>query len=120
MFNGKKMRKLRNDLGLTQKELGKLVHVTNVSISGYEKNKRKPDVDTLTDIARCLNTTPNYLLDFDVEVTLNEEVDNTYNRLFVSEEDINVINELKKYEKLKNQIYGNPKKWFKDINNRYN
>ena len=120
MFNGKKLKKLRNDLGLTQKQVGELVHVSDVSISYYERNIKRPDIDMLSDLSRSLNTTPNYLLDFDVEVMLNEESDNSYNTTYVSYDDIKVLNELKKYDTLKNQIYSNPKKWFKDINNRYN
>lgn len=126
MLNGKKIKMLRKNLKLTQKELAKMVNVTNVSICGYEKNNRTPDIETLESIAKALNTSPNYLLDFDVEVTLmvDEDKDDSYNQeektIYVSNDDLKVLDELKKYNKLKNQIYSNPNKWFNDINKKFN
>ena len=120
MLNGKKIRKLRKDLGLTQKELAQIVNVTNVSISGYERNERTPDIDTLVAIARALNTTPNYLLDFDVEITvLNEEATDTYNE-YVSEDASRTLKELDKHEEAKRKIFNDPKKWFDAFDRKFN
>lgn len=124
-MNGKKMRELRKNLGLTQKELGKMVSVTNVSISGYEKNNRSPDIDTLSCIAKALNTTPNYLLDFDVELTVvNEDDENDENnelyKKYVSKDAIKVLEELDKHEETKNKIFNDPKKWFNAFDKKFN
>ena len=58
MFNGERLKELRTNMGLTQKQLGDLVNVTKVSICGYEKSNRTPNIETLIDLANILNTTP--------------------------------------------------------------
>lgn len=63
LMNGERLRELRKKSGLTQTQLGKLVNISNVSISGYENNTRLPDADVLSKIADVLNTTTDYLLD---------------------------------------------------------
>ncbi|WP_025727752.1 helix-turn-helix domain-containing protein [Heyndrickxia ginsengihumi] len=61
-FRGDRLKRLRINKKLTQEELGKIVNVTKVSISGYEKGKRSPDTETLNMLADYFNVTTDYLL----------------------------------------------------------
>lgn len=59
---GERLKKLRTSKRLTQEELGKIVHVSKVSISGYERGERSPDRETLTDLADYFEVSTDYLL----------------------------------------------------------
>lgn len=118
MFNGKRVKELRTNLGLTQKELGDLVNVTKVSICGYEKNNRVPNVETLIDLANVLKTTPNYLLDSEVSAKVMEDEEEYY--VSVSNDDIKILNEIKKYPELYNLIKSDPKRLIERINKKIN
>lgn len=58
---GGKLKKLRLDAGLTQKELGDLLHVSYQAVSKWERNLGLPDPSLFPEIARILKTTVNEL-----------------------------------------------------------
>lgn len=53
---GKKIRDLRNQYGLTQKELADRTELTKGYISQLENNQAVPSITTLLDILECLGT----------------------------------------------------------------
>lgn len=59
---GYRLKELRLSKNLTQQELGNIVHVSKVSISGYERGERSPDRDTLTALADYFEVSTDYLL----------------------------------------------------------
>lgn len=59
---GKRLRSLRKEKNLSQKELAERIGVSNVVLSRYELDDRKPDFDTLEKIADFFNVTIDYLL----------------------------------------------------------
>lgn len=59
---GERLKKLRNERKITQEELGKIVNVTKVSISGYENGNRNPDTETLQKLADFFNVSTDFLL----------------------------------------------------------
>lgn len=59
---GKRLKMLRAEKKITQEELGKVVNVTKVSISGYENGNRTPDTETLQKLADFFNVSTDYLL----------------------------------------------------------
>lgn len=61
-MDGERLKKLRTKKKLTQTELGKIVNVTKVSISGYENGNRSPDTDTLEKLADYFGVSTDYLL----------------------------------------------------------
>lgn len=61
-MDGSRLRMLRKERNLTQKELGKAIHVSKVSISGYENGERTPDTDNLRRLADFFDVTTDYLL----------------------------------------------------------
>lgn len=61
-FLGKRLKQLRIEKKITQLELGKIINVTHVSISGYESGNRFPDINTLERLADYFNVQTDYLL----------------------------------------------------------
>lgn len=58
-----KLRKIRNELGLTQEDVAKKIGVTRSAYTQYETGKRSPDLETLKLIARTFNVSIDFLLD---------------------------------------------------------
>jgi len=59
---GERLRDLRKNRSMTQEELGKIINVTKVSVSGYENGNRSPDTETLQKIADFFDVSTDYLL----------------------------------------------------------
>ena len=62
MTLGQKLKKLRNDKGLTQKELAEQLHVTFQTISKWESDKNEPDISTLKELSKFYGCSFDYLL----------------------------------------------------------
>lgn len=61
MYIGKKIRDLRREMGITQEELGRMLNVGKSTISQYENNINKPDLDMIKQIADIFNVSVDYL-----------------------------------------------------------
>lgn len=59
---GSTIKKLREQNNINQKDFAKKMNVSNVVLSRYESDERKPDYDTLQRIADYFNVTTDYLL----------------------------------------------------------
>ncbi|MEW5783651.1 MAG: helix-turn-helix transcriptional regulator [Bacillota bacterium] len=59
---GARLKKLRDEKGISQLELAKALNISNVMLSRYEKNKRSPDYETLNKLADFYDVTTDYLL----------------------------------------------------------
>lgn len=59
---GNKIKQLRLERDLSQKELGQILGVSNVTISMYENNDRQPDGETIKMLADYFRVTTDYLL----------------------------------------------------------
>ena len=55
---GKRVRKQRQLIGLTQQELADRAELTKGFISQLERNQNSPSIGTLLDIIQCLCTKP--------------------------------------------------------------
>lgn len=62
-MNGNKLKKLRENQGLLQKELADKIGISLSSISMYERGERQPDNETLKKISQYFNVSIDYLLD---------------------------------------------------------
>ena len=60
---GNRIRKFREEQGISQKELAKRIGVSNSRISNWEQGINRPDADFLADLCRALNVSPSILLD---------------------------------------------------------
>lgn len=107
MLIGNRLRKLRLEKGLTQKELGDLINVTKVSICCYEMGTRTPTLDTLMELERVFQVDLNYLLGNDKEVTDGKTKGR---RVKMATEEIKFIEEIRKYGNIYELIIENPKR----------
>lgn len=65
---GERIRKVRIQRGLTQKELAEMVGVDQTTISSYENGRRNIDLPTLSKIAKALHISLKDLVTSEVEV----------------------------------------------------
>ena len=61
---GQRIRAQRIRLGMTQEELAEALFVEKSTISYYENDKKEMRASGLAEMARVLQTTPNYLLGY--------------------------------------------------------
>lgn len=57
-----RIRQLREEKGLTQKELANEISVSQTAINYWENGKREPDFKTVKKIAEFFDTSPSYLM----------------------------------------------------------
>ena len=77
MTFGEKLKIARTEAGLKQAELAKQLNTTGNTISNWENNVSKPDVDTIEYICGALNVSPNFFF----QSESNEYDENTQNLL---------------------------------------
>ncbi len=61
---GQRIKAQRIRLGMTQEELAEALYVEKSTISYYENDKKEMRASGLAEMARVLQTTPNYLLGY--------------------------------------------------------
>ena len=71
MMFGERLRILRLEKGISQKELGKRFGVTKQTVSNWEIENVTPTLDMFQSIAQFFDTTPNYLLGYEVYTGLD-------------------------------------------------
>ena len=59
---GKRLRELREDKGLTQKQLASALQINSVTYLHYEKDQREPPLALLAQMAMFFDVTTDYLL----------------------------------------------------------
>jgi len=110
MFLGYRLRELRKEKNLSQEDLGKILGITKVSISGYEKGTRVPSMDILTKILDVFLVPADYLLGRE----LNAVCEDSNLAVSVSLGDIEIIRELRSDPVLYNEVSSNPKRYFQN------
>ena len=71
---GRKLRFLREQIGLTQEQLANKFNLMKSSISMYENNMRIPNVELIKELANFFNVSIDYLLDNATNNTKDEEL----------------------------------------------
>ncbi len=61
-FFGKRLKELRNEKELTQKQLAEILKTSKTTICQWETSKQEPDLNTLVRIADYFNICTDYLL----------------------------------------------------------
>ncbi len=64
---GSRIKRLRNDNGYTQDELGKKLNVTRQAVSSWERDRTEPDLDLIMNICNLFSVPLNYFQDETVE-----------------------------------------------------
>ena len=59
---GKRLSEKRKEMGMTQAELADQMHVTRQTVSRWEAGTVYPDIEKISDLARILNVSCDYLL----------------------------------------------------------
>ena len=72
IFN-KRLRSLREQHKISQKDFAEILGVSNVVLSRYENGERKPDYDMLIKIAEYFDVSVDYLLGKSNSVQLSDE-----------------------------------------------
>jgi len=62
---GIRLKKLRENRGLTQKEAAHLIGVSRTSVIGYETGEKTPKLSTLVRIAKVYRSSVDYILGID-------------------------------------------------------
>lgn len=108
----KRLKDKRKQLGLTQQQLGEKIYLSKGEICAYEKGKRIPPLDVLIRIANFLEVDFLWLIGMELEYNKNE--DKIVN---LSEDDLKIINALKKDSDLYEKFLNNPERTINQINN---
>jgi transcriptional regulator with XRE-family HTH domain len=87
---GERISELREQHGWTQEELATSVGITRAALSHYEKNRRKPDFETLTRLADLFDVSIDYLIGRTTQekTVLDAEVRSFVDGLELSDEDL--------------------------------
>ena len=112
---GKRLKKLRVEAHLTQKQLGEKLNLTKVSISSYENGTRMASIETLIDIADLFKVDLDYLIGTDNYVVSDTQED--YG-LRMANEELNLIKELRRHSDLYASLIDNPKRTIELIEKR--
>lgn len=75
MTLGQKIKKLRTDKGITQKDLADKLHVTFQTVSKWENDENEPDISTIKELSKIFECSIDKLLsDEDIKETENENI----------------------------------------------
>ena len=85
---GKRLKELRNQLGMTQDDLAERLYVTRQTISSWENDKSYPDIHSLLMLSDLFSVSLDTLVKGDIEI-MKEKIDQAsidsfkrYNRVF--------------------------------------
>nr|DAH79649.1 MAG TPA: helix-turn-helix domain protein [Bacteriophage sp.] len=81
MTFGEKIKTARISKHYTQRQLAELINAKHNSISDWEKDKSKPDMDTVELICGALDLSPGYLMDSIKTSAPSPELSDTYTEL---------------------------------------
>lgn len=112
---GKRIKQLRQENGLTQQAFGDIINVTKVSVCCYENETRTPTLDTLHKLSDYFGKDINYFLGTDEYVVADSDV--KYGRSMAREE-IEFIEEIRKYSALHGKVLDDPKRTAQLINKK--
>ena len=107
MVLGYRIRRLRKEKMLSQEQLGKLLGVSKVSVSGYENGTRNPSMEILSKMVDVFNVSSDYILGREVNAVCEDG-----NNFLLSSQDINIIKEVRKNSSLYQKILEDPKRIF--------
>lgn len=62
---GERLKELREDKNLTQKQIAEKLNINSVTYLHYEKSQREPPLSLLCDMAKFYGVTVDYLLGFE-------------------------------------------------------
>ena len=112
MIIGYRLRELRKEHNMSQSDLGKLLGVSKVSVSGYENGTRVPSIEILLSILDVFQTSADYLLGRELNAVCEDDDSVS---VILSLSDVEIIRELRGKPGLYNCIANDPKRFFNSI-----
>ena len=91
MSFAKNLKKLRNNKGITQKKLGKILDLSRNTIAGYENEGKEPKYDILIKIAEYFQCTPNDLLDYEKNESIYQVRELSISKSIIENENLKKI-----------------------------
>ena len=67
----KRIKKLREQKGLSQKELADRLYVTRAAVNAWEMGNAMPSIDKLIDLSRFFHVSTDYLLGIDHKISID-------------------------------------------------
>lgn len=81
MTLGYKLKKLRNEKELTQKDLADQLHVSFQTVSKWENDENEPDITTLRELAKLFEVSVDYLISEDESLPKKDEAKETEEKM---------------------------------------
>ena len=108
-----RLKEVRQLKKLTQEEIGKAIFVSKQEVCLYESGKRNPPIDVIIKLANFLEVDFLWLIGMELKIPIKE------NRIInLSEQDINIINALKKDRILYKKFLDDPDRTIQEITNK--
>lgn len=117
MIIGERLKQARKAKKISQEELGNMLGVSKVSICGYEKGTRTPTMKNFLDLIEILNLDAKYVLGQD-NIVVNDQ--NEDYQVFMANDDLEMLQEIKKHRELYNKLCSDPKRTIEIINKKLN
>ena len=111
----KRLKNIRKERKLTQEDIGKAIYVSKQEICLYECGKRTPPIDVIMKLANFLEVDFLWLIGMELSIPKKE------NRIVnLSQEDIKIIDALKKDRLLYDKFLQDPERTVAEITNKLN
>lgn len=68
---GERIRRLREERGLSQKQLAERIGVKKQSVSNWENGNAMPSMDKFLQLVEFFRTTPNYMLGYEIKAGID-------------------------------------------------
>ena len=89
---GDKLKKLREEVGITQSQLAKKTKVSRSAVAQYETNRQMPDLASLKDIADFFDVSIDYLLGRTNQRYSNENMEPTHHEKQILDDTVKEYN----------------------------
>lgn len=105
VFQGSRLKRIRNKMGLNQKDFGKMIGVSKVTICGYENETRIPKMAHFLKMLDQYDVEPNYLLGRDIFAV--SEAEEPYTKT-ISTDEIKILKAIERYPQLSRKLRTEP------------
>lgn len=100
---GKRIKELRQSVGMTQQQLAERIWVSKAAISNYELYDRNPSPEILIKLAKVFHVSTDYLLGVEDEETPTLKLND------LTDEDIQILEDVAALLRKKNMAHSHPK-----------
>lgn len=117
MIIGERLKEARLAHKMSQEELGEKLGVSKVSICGYEKGTRTPNMKNFLDLIEVLDLDVKYVLGQDITAVCEEQADYAVK---IAKNDLEMLDAIKQNRELYNMLCSDPKRTVEKIKSKFN